>query len=140
LRVGARFGFPKLVRLELEMGANINLTSGPDGQTPLIWAAKAGHLDTVKLLLEYGANPLIASKSGLTPLMYAAANGHLEIVELLASRGVNSYLTQNSERNAPSTSSAAQTLTQELSLDMVFSAPCQSCGTFEMGYQVNITK
>lgn len=138
LRVGARFGFPKLVRLELEMGADINLTSGPEEYTPLIWAAKSGHLDTVKLLLEYGADPHITSSSGVTPLMFASANGYLEIVKLLFCHTDRNYVGYSSDQDSSITERVVESVTQELSLETVFSPPCTTCGAVETGYQVSI--
>ena len=142
LKVGARFGFPKLVRLELEMGANVNFASGPEGHTPLIWAVKSGHFDTVKLLLEYGADPQIPSGSGVTPLMFAVANGHLEIMELLLEHGSRSLVAHDWEYSLSSTSSVADSITDEpclesiLTLETVFLPPCTTCGAVETCYQV----
>lgn len=45
------------------------------GDTPLIHAARQGHTDTAKLLLEYGANPAIASDLGATALHHSAGLG-----------------------------------------------------------------
>jgi ankyrin repeat protein len=42
------------------------------GQTPFLRAAAAGDLDVMRLLLEHGADPNIATDAGTTPLMVAA--------------------------------------------------------------------
>jgi ankyrin repeat protein len=42
------------------------------GQTPFLRAAAAGDVDVMKLLLEHGADPSIATNAGTTPLMVAA--------------------------------------------------------------------
>jgi uncharacterized protein len=42
------------------------------GQTPFLRAASAGDLRTMRLLLEHGADPNIATYAGTTPLMVAA--------------------------------------------------------------------
>ena len=42
------------------------------GQTPFLRAAAAGDVDVMKLLLEHGADPSIATDAGTTPLMVAA--------------------------------------------------------------------
>jgi ankyrin repeat protein len=43
-----------------------------DGQTPLIRAALAGDVTVMRLLLEHGADPKLATYEGTTPLMAAA--------------------------------------------------------------------
>jgi len=56
--------------------------------TPLHAAAKAGHGDVVRLLLEHRADPHVRESGDNTyPLHWAAAHGHLEIVRLLLDAG-----------------------------------------------------
>jgi len=51
----------------------------------LLQAAHNGHTETVKLLLENGAEvSRIHEPSGLSPLLIAVKNGHKEIRELLS--------------------------------------------------------
>ncbi|PMD17315.1 hypothetical protein NA56DRAFT_276243 [Hyaloscypha hepaticicola] len=83
LEICAQFGFPKLAKLQLDMGANPNAPSRLHQETPLCMAAKWGHLEVAKLLLQRGADPFLTSASGLTPMAYAMANGHYEIQDLL---------------------------------------------------------
>jgi len=45
------------------------------GATPLFLAAEVNNLDVIKLLVEAGADPLIATERGTTPLMMAAGAG-----------------------------------------------------------------
>ena len=45
------------------------------GETPLIHAARQGHLHTVKYLLDHGADPSVASSLGATALLHAAGIG-----------------------------------------------------------------
>lgn len=47
----------KLVTLIIGMGSQVNNIASR-GITPLMWAAKRGHLDMAKLLLQNGANVL----------------------------------------------------------------------------------
>ena len=51
-----------------------------DDKTPLMYAAEKGHLDIVKLLVDYEKG--LSDKGGKTALMYAAEKGHLDIVKL----------------------------------------------------------
>ena len=54
-----------------------------EGHTPLLLAARAGHLEIVKTLVEYGA--CIYSKGQRTPLGEAYQCGHQEVVDFLSS-------------------------------------------------------
>ncbi len=64
----------------------------------LLNAAREGHLDVVRNMLDKGVD--INTKDGWdsTPMMYAAANGHTDIVALLLERGVNINSTSRLER------------------------------------------
>ncbi|MCL7037784.1 hypothetical protein MKW94_029558, partial [Papaver nudicaule] len=59
-----------------------------EGTTPLYAAAVKGHFDTVRYLLEKGANPDVSNDKNFTPLHYAAKSGDTKIITLLLSRGV----------------------------------------------------
>lgn len=63
-------------------------TAGTSGYTPLIYAAREGHLDIVQWLLSSGANPDAATCSGgATALHRAAYCGHLAVVQQLLAAG-----------------------------------------------------
>lgn len=51
----------------LESGADVTVRDGY-GRTPLHWAAEAGNMDVVRLLIEAGADPAAAAADGSLPL------------------------------------------------------------------------
>ena len=53
------------------------------GETALHAAARNGHLDVVRLLLDSGAQKNVTSKAGATALHVAAQKGHSQVVQLL---------------------------------------------------------
>jgi hypothetical protein len=120
LLVGCRFGLLKLVKLELEMGANANLVSGNENISPLIWAVMFGHLNAVEILLQYGADSQLGSRCGSTPLMYAIANSRIEIVKLLVESGVQTL----------------GEVSELFSLDTPITTPCEICGDVCTKYKV----
>ena len=70
----------------IDGGANVNQRAGAAvwGYTPLMFAADAGELENVRLLLSRGAAPCIRS-SGLTALSIAESRGHRRIADLILS-------------------------------------------------------
>jgi ankyrin repeat protein len=75
-----------LVKNLLDHGANPNAllqrnparygytvySSRPRGSTPFMLAAMAGETGIMRMLVDYGADPLLAAENGVTPLMMAA--------------------------------------------------------------------
>ena len=59
------------------------------GNMPLLWAARNGHLPAVQLMLELGADVAAENAEGVTALYWAATNGHAMILELLLKSGAN---------------------------------------------------
>ncbi|CDQ60332.1 unnamed protein product [Oncorhynchus mykiss] len=57
------------------------------GETPLHLAAIKGDVETVKELLDQGADPNLKDNAGWTPLHEACNLGHLGVVEVLVERG-----------------------------------------------------
>ena len=103
---------PEIVRLLHQRGANINATStvfvpppiradrvgqaagagitrqkaqsAPQGKmTPLLYAARDGNLEMVRLLLESGADIKLTDANGTSPLVIALINGHVGIARFL---------------------------------------------------------
>jgi len=72
----------------LEKGAQVNRP----GWTALHYAAAAGDLDIMKLLLERHAYIDAASPTGTTPLMLAAREGQEDAVKLLLEKGADATL------------------------------------------------
>jgi ankyrin repeat protein len=70
------------------------------GYTPIMYAAKFGEVQLVKLLLQAGADPNIATKNGDTPLTQAVANEHIQVIELLVAAGSNINVV-NRKRRSP---------------------------------------
>ena len=63
-----------------------NLQNG-SGNTPLHWAALNGHLETVKLLVETGADVTIVNKAGHDAVYLAEVSEKTEVAEWLLSAG-----------------------------------------------------
>ncbi|CAL1272132.1 unnamed protein product [Larinioides sclopetarius] len=61
----------------------------PEGNTPLMFACAAGHVDIVRILLDAGARVEDHNENGHTPLMEAASAGHVEVAKLLVERGAS---------------------------------------------------
>jgi ankyrin repeat protein len=73
---------------------NVHAKCGTHG-TPLHAASAEGHLDTVRVLLDHGAEPNTADKRKRTPLYAAYSGGHLQVMELLLERGADMDMPTN---------------------------------------------
>ena len=61
-----------------------------------MYAAAGPYAQTVKLLIEHGADLNITdTEEGFTALMFAAAEGQTEVVKVLLSNGANIKITDN---------------------------------------------
>ncbi|HET6599582.1 MAG TPA: ankyrin repeat domain-containing protein [Burkholderiaceae bacterium] len=65
---------PEIVQLLLERGATVDARS-PNGTTPLMMAARYGSADSVKQLLERGADPKLANQRDLRAADFARLAG-----------------------------------------------------------------
>ncbi|MGI9075412.1 MAG: ankyrin repeat domain-containing protein [Bryobacteraceae bacterium] len=103
LMAAARNGNPEVVKLLLARGSDVStvtveffesVKNGPIALglfTPLILAVPYGGFDTVKLLVEAGANVNAADTRGMTPLMLAVSSDRPDprIIRLLRSKGAD---------------------------------------------------
>ncbi|MDR0323116.1 MAG: ankyrin repeat domain-containing protein [Treponema sp.] len=81
-----------LARLFIGSGADVNYhyplsSSYADGMTPLLYAAKWGNFDLVKILVGYGALVNVRDINGSTALSMVRANGNSQIYDFLLEHG-----------------------------------------------------
>eukprot|EP00392_Amoebophrya_sp_AT5.2_P009779 g9807.t1 len=73
----------ELMQLALKKGADVNEVD-EQNQTPLFFAARRGHAGTVRLLMEWGADPTVRQGgSNCLPFTTAAERGHLGVLQVL---------------------------------------------------------
>src|SRR5690606_37168970 len=98
---------PAMVRLLLEHGADVGARSyeyewerrvtaeprmkdiTPGGFTPLLFAARQGCVECVRLLLDAGADIHETNPEKIAPLLMALLNGHFDAAKLLVERGAD---------------------------------------------------
>lgn len=61
----------------------------PGNISPLMYAAREGHVDTARLLLDAGASVNEVDKNDITPLFMAISNNHIDMARFLIERGAN---------------------------------------------------
>ncbi len=83
----------------LEAGGDVN-ARGPDGTTPLIWAAYNGDADLVQRLLKAGADANAKNEFGTFALGEAAIGGYTDVIAALLQGGADADLT-NPEGETP---------------------------------------
>ena len=91
LHCASFFGIVEIVTTFIEM-RSCDINKGDfTGATPLMWAARNGHEEVAKVLLEReDGKPDEPDKDGRTPLAWAAHGGHGAVAKLLLEReGVN---------------------------------------------------
>lgn len=73
------------------------------GRTALLYAATGPFPETVRALLDWGAEPnIVDSDEHFSPLMHAAAEGNLEVVRILVEHGADFTLTDVDNDDAES--------------------------------------
>ncbi len=78
--------FVPTVEFLLKKGANPNVVDSEEHFTPIMFAAAEGHIDVVRMLLEYNADPSLKDIDGDTAETFARQNGHTEVADLLKSK------------------------------------------------------
>jgi ankyrin repeat protein len=78
-----------------------------DGNSPLMWAAWSGSLDTVKLLVRRRAEWDVANRNGCTVAHWAASGGSLEVCKYLAEVVNVNFFEPNHGGNTPLTHAVA---------------------------------
>jgi ankyrin repeat protein len=100
-KAAAEGDLPRVTALALTDPAQINMRDR--GTTPLHEAARAGHLDVVKFLVERGATLNTNDISGATPLRLALGYHRTNVVEYLRAKGaVDRIAPVVATRTAPS--------------------------------------
>jgi hypothetical protein len=89
LYYAASFGVTSLVKriIYSEPGLNIDAVGGRCFSTALHVAVYRNHPETVKLLLEAGANPMTTNRFGKSCLYFAMGSHYDEVQGMLISRG-----------------------------------------------------
>ncbi|XP_038571859.1 cyclin-dependent kinase 4 inhibitor C [Micropterus salmoides] len=84
-----KLGNTAVVEALLLVGADINVRDPACGLTVTHDAAREGFIDSVRVLVDRGADTNIVDEQGNLPLHLAAREGHLEVVQLLIGRTAN---------------------------------------------------
>ena len=99
LMLAAQWGYPKVVNLLLDTGANPDMVGAFFNKTALMFAVQNCHTEVIKVLLAANANPNAATENGETVLRLAISTGigayvndcltaeHVESVRLLIAAG-----------------------------------------------------
>ncbi len=93
LHLAAAFGTPACVAALLRAGASASAVSTNAQRSQPLHAALAlgRNPETIRLLLEHGADPNATQTGGFTPLFSAAAANHQDLAELLVAHGARAH-------------------------------------------------
>ena len=75
-------------------GADVHAATTDGGVTALMWACMNDDIETVRALLDHGANPAAFALTGETALIYASKCGRRPVVQELLMRGVGVNVAQ----------------------------------------------
>lgn len=79
----------ELIRFYISRGALVDAVGGDLMATPLHWATRAGHLGTVVLLMQHGADSTICDGDGLQCIHIAAQLGFAGIMAYFIAKGAD---------------------------------------------------
>ncbi len=85
LHYAAAIGDNDIVKLLLDKSADLDASS-PNKTTPIMMAARGGHIYTVKALLDAGADATLKNDVGMTAIDFAQQGGNVDIVDGLTYR------------------------------------------------------
>jgi len=91
----AQFGLVDVVKKLLKSGASLDTAITVQDLTPLHLAARHGHTEVVRVLLEHKASLTSVTKSKRVPLHVAAMYGHAPIVKLLLDANADCNVTDD---------------------------------------------
>lgn len=103
LHICAWFGLASTIAVLLQDGHDVDAQEETYGQTPLIYACRAGHVDVVIQLLDHGASVTKFSLRGRTPMFEAIDQNYEEIVDHLLTvkeLDINAVQSTHSNRSA----------------------------------------
>ena len=97
-----KYGYNDILKLFLDNGAlsSINTANNYTGNTPLLIACNNNSLDTVKLLIKYGANINLQNNNGETALMSTSKSNNELMVNYLLYNGADINVTNHDGETA----------------------------------------
>jgi len=87
LDTAIKFKRHDIIKLCIEKGLDVNVSSRKSGITPLMLASCFSNIQTAELLLEHGADINATDRAGMSPKDYARKLGQKKMQEFLAEKG-----------------------------------------------------